>query len=64
MYVYPQTIFNTFLSHIAAVDPVVQGKTKAEQFYRGDVDGQKVMSILMHGDAAFSGQVSSTVKRI
>jgi len=43
-------------SHLEAVDPVVQGKTKAEQFYRGDEDGQKVMSILMHGDAAFSGQ--------
>lgn len=40
----------------AAVDPVVQGKTKAEQFYRGSTDGKQVMSILLHGDAAFSGQ--------
>jgi len=40
-----------------AVDPVVQGKTKAEQFYRQDHKGKNVMSILMHGDAAFSGQV-------
>ncbi|XP_053307215.1 2-oxoglutarate dehydrogenase-like, mitochondrial isoform X2 [Spea bombifrons] len=43
-------------SHLEAVDPVVQGKTKAEQFYRGDVEGKKVMSILLHGDAAFAGQ--------
>nr|CAB3264555.1 2-oxoglutarate dehydrogenase-like, mitochondrial [Phallusia mammillata] len=43
-------------SHLEAVDPVVQGKTKAEQYYREDTDGKKVMSILMHGDAAFSGQ--------
>ncbi|XP_072483493.1 2-oxoglutarate dehydrogenase-like, mitochondrial isoform X1 [Notamacropus eugenii] len=43
-------------SHLEAVDPVVQGKTKAEQFYRGDTQGKKVMSILVHGDAAFAGQ--------
>ncbi|KAG8551814.1 hypothetical protein GDO81_004283 [Engystomops pustulosus] len=43
-------------SHLEAVDPVVQGKTKAEQFYRGDAEGKKVMSILVHGDAAFAGQ--------
>lgn len=43
-------------SHLDAVDPVVQGKTRAEQFYRGDAEGKKVMSILLHGDAAFSGQ--------
>ncbi|XP_022067953.2 2-oxoglutarate dehydrogenase-like, mitochondrial [Acanthochromis polyacanthus] len=43
-------------SHLEAVDPVVQGKAKAEQFYRGDTQGKKVMSILMHGDAAFAGQ--------
>ena len=29
---------------------------KAEQFYRGDNEGKKVMSMLLHGDAAFSGQ--------
>jgi 2-oxoglutarate dehydrogenase complex dehydrogenase (E1) component-like enzyme len=39
-----------------AVDPVVQGKTRAEQFYRGDKTGDKAMSILLHGDAAFAGQ--------
>jgi len=43
-------------SHLEAVDPVVQGKTRAEQFYRGDNEGKKVMSLLLHGDAAFCGQ--------
>jgi len=43
-------------SHLEAVDPIVQGKTRAEQFFMGDNEGRKVMSILMHGDAAFSGQ--------
>ncbi|XP_017344888.1 2-oxoglutarate dehydrogenase complex component E1 isoform X1 [Ictalurus punctatus] len=43
-------------SHLEAVNPVVQGKTKAEQFYCGDTEGNRVMSILLHGDAAFAGQ--------
>ncbi|KAM3924154.1 2-oxoglutarate dehydrogenase complex component E1 isoform 3-T3 [Leptodactylus fuscus] len=43
-------------SHLEAADPVVQGKTKAEQFYGGDNEGKKVMSLLIHGDAAFAGQ--------
>lgn len=33
-------------SHLEAVDPVVQGKTKAEQFYRGDTQGKKVTLIV------------------
>lgn len=43
-------------SHLEAVDPVVQGKTRAEQFYRHDKNGDKAMSMLLHGDAAFAGQ--------
>lgn len=31
-------------SHLEAVDPVVQGKTKAEQFYCGDSEGKRVDS--------------------
>jgi len=46
----------TYFSISIAVDPVVQGKTRAEQFYRGDKTGDKAMSILLHGDAAFAGQ--------
>ncbi len=29
-------------SHLEACDPVVQGKVRAEQFYRGDTEGKKV----------------------
>ncbi|XP_067014248.1 2-oxoglutarate dehydrogenase complex component E1 isoform X2 [Anabrus simplex] len=43
-------------SHLEAVGPVVQGRTRAEQFKIGDVEGKKVMSIIMHGDAAFCGE--------
>ncbi|KAH9498408.1 hypothetical protein Btru_008193 [Bulinus truncatus] len=43
-------------SHLEAVNPVVQGKARAEMFYRGDTDGKKVMPLLLHGDAAFAGQ--------
>ncbi|BFZ17509.1 hypothetical protein BsWGS_20554 [Bradybaena similaris] len=43
-------------SHLEAVNPVVEGKARAEMFYRGDTDGKKVMPLLLHGDAAFSGQ--------
>lgn len=43
-------------SHLEAVDPVVLGKTRAEQFFRGDSHGDHVMSVLIHGDSSFSGQ--------
>ncbi|KAK6633424.1 hypothetical protein RUM44_004027 [Polyplax serrata] len=43
-------------SHLEAVNPIVQGKCRAEQFYKGDADGKRIMSILLHGDAAFAGQ--------
>lgn len=33
-------------SHLEAVDPVVQGKTKAEQFYSGDTEGKRVNIII------------------
>jgi 2-oxoglutarate dehydrogenase E1 component len=43
-------------SHLEAVNPVVEGKTCAKQFYTKDVGKKKTMSILIHGDAAFAGQ--------
>ena len=43
-------------SHLEAVDPVVLGKTRAKQMQREDVERRKVLSLLLHGDAAFSGQ--------
>lgn len=35
-------------SHLEAVDPIVQGKTRAEQFYRGDGEGKKVSILLKY----------------
>lgn len=43
-------------SHLEAVDPIVIGKCKAEQFYRNDDEGKTVVPMLLHGDAAFAGQ--------
>jgi 2-oxoglutarate dehydrogenase E1 component len=43
-------------SHLEAVDPVVEGKTRAKQYYSKDTDRTRNMSILIHGDASFSGQ--------
>ncbi len=44
-------------SHLEAVDPVVIGKVRAKQIQRKDSRNRtKVMALLMHGDAAFSGQ--------
>ncbi|GGD90679.1 2-oxoglutarate dehydrogenase subunit E1 [Tsuneonella deserti] len=44
-------------SHLEAVDPVVLGKTRAQQAVRGDLDEhQQVLPVLIHGDAAFAGQ--------
>ncbi len=43
-------------SHLEIVDPVVLGSACARQARRGDIAHDKVMPILIHGDAAFSGQ--------
>ncbi len=43
-------------SHLEIVDPVVLGSARARQMRRGDDTHDKVMPILIHGDAAFSGQ--------
>ncbi|QDV06862.1 Multifunctional 2-oxoglutarate metabolism enzyme [Planctomycetes bacterium Poly30] len=43
-------------SHLEAVDPVVCGMTRAYQDAIGDTDRTKVLAVLIHGDAAFSGQ--------
>lgn len=42
-------------SHLEIVNPVVEGSTRARQQRRGDHDGGEVMSVLIHGDAAFIG---------
>ena len=43
-------------SHLEAVDPVVLGKTRAAQTLKGDAQGDTVLPILLHGDAAFAAQ--------
>ncbi|HCS27180.1 MAG TPA: 2-oxoglutarate dehydrogenase E1 component, partial [Spongiibacteraceae bacterium] len=43
-------------SHLEIVSPVVEGSVRARQDRRDDTDGEKVMPIVMHGDAAFAGQ--------
>jgi len=43
-------------SHLEAVDPVVEGRTRAKQVRLGDHRGEMVIPLLIHGDAAFSGQ--------
>jgi len=43
-------------SHLEIVNPVVQGSVRARQHRRKDLDGSKVVPILLHGDAAFAGQ--------
>ena len=43
-------------SHLEAVDPVVEGMTRAKQDMLGDVGFGKVLPVLLHGDAAFAGQ--------
>ena len=43
-------------SHLEAVNTVVLGKVRAKQRQRGDVDREKVVGLLLHGDASFPGQ--------
>jgi 2-oxoglutarate dehydrogenase E1 component len=44
-------------SHLEAVNPVVEGTARARQRIRGDTETRrKVLPLLIHGDAAFSGQ--------
>jgi 2-oxoglutarate dehydrogenase E1 component len=43
-------------SHLEAVNPVVEGRARAKQLRAGDLEGRSIMPLLVHGDAAFSGQ--------
>ena len=36
-------LLDNFVFDSLAVDPVVEGKTRSEQFYRGDSQGKKVL---------------------
>ncbi|BBC72527.1 2-oxoglutarate dehydrogenase subunit E1 [Altererythrobacter sp. B11] len=44
-------------SHLETVDPVVLGKVRAQQAVHEDLERhEKVLPVLIHGDAAFAGQ--------
>jgi 2-oxoglutarate dehydrogenase E1 component len=43
-------------SHLEAVDPVVEGLVRPKQDRLGDTERERVIPILIHGDAAFAGQ--------
>jgi 2-oxoglutarate dehydrogenase E1 component len=43
-------------SHLEAIDPVLIGRTRARQERIGEGGKKQVLPILIHGDAAFSGQ--------
>jgi len=43
-------------SHLEAVNPVVEGIVRAKQASRDDRDRRRVAPVLLHGDAAFTGQ--------
>ena len=43
-------------SHLESVDPVVEGMARAVQRERGDTERKEVVPLVLHGDAAFSGQ--------
>jgi len=43
-------------SHLECVNTVVLGKVRAKQHQKNDTEREKVVGLLLHGDAAFSGQ--------
>jgi 2-oxoglutarate dehydrogenase E1 component len=43
-------------SHLEAVNPVVEGKARARRDRYGSEGAERVLPVLIHGDAAFSGQ--------
>ena len=43
-------------SHLEIVNPVVEGSVRARLDRRGDHEGDTVLPVLVHGDAAFAGQ--------
>jgi 2-oxoglutarate dehydrogenase E1 component len=53
-FIHLALLFNP--SHLEIVGPVVGGSVRARQHRREDATGSKVMPVLIHGDAAFSGQ--------
>ncbi|MDP7062984.1 MAG: multifunctional oxoglutarate decarboxylase/oxoglutarate dehydrogenase thiamine pyrophosphate-binding subunit/dihydrolipoyllysine-residue succinyltransferase subunit [Planctomycetota bacterium] len=59
-----EVILSANPSHLEAVNPVVCGQVRAYQDLDQDVDRSQTLAILIHGDAAFTGQgvVSETLQ--
>src|SRR5690606_21153775 len=51
-----EVILSANPSHHEAVDPVVCGMVPGYQDALGDLERKRVLGVLVHGDAAFSGQ--------
>jgi 2-oxoglutarate dehydrogenase E1 component len=43
-------------SHLEAVDPVAMGRARAKQARYGEAGQERVLPVIIHGDAAFAGQ--------
>lgn len=43
-------------SHLEVVNPVVEGMVRAKQNYLGDTERGRVVPVIIHGDAAFTGE--------
>ena len=43
-------------SHLEIINPVVEGMCRAKQNRKGDVNRERTIPVLIHGDAAFTGQ--------
>jgi 2-oxoglutarate dehydrogenase E1 component len=50
-------------SHLEAVDPLVYGSVRAIQEFLKDESRTKAMGVLIHGDAAITGQGSVYTKK-
>jgi 2-oxoglutarate dehydrogenase E1 component len=52
--VYTALAYNP--SHLELVDPVVEGSVQARQDHSGDTERKRSVPVVMHGEAAFTGQ--------
>jgi 2-oxoglutarate dehydrogenase E1 component len=43
-------------SHLELIDPIVEGIVRSKQEYRHDDERTKIIPVLIHGDASFTGQ--------
>src|SRR5438067_899776 len=43
-------------SHLEAIDPIIEGMVRAKQQHLHDAEYARVVPVLMHGDASFTGQ--------